>query len=102
MDMGFNRYMFERQPSGNWQAARIRLPVCVEGRRDLRRTLHRQPDISDGIYRRINLSIRHCRNIRPERTRYEYFIYTFRHLPARLETVLSQELGSLGCTDVRV
>lgn len=34
MDMGFNRYMFERQPSGNWQAARIRLPVCVEGRRD--------------------------------------------------------------------
>lgn len=34
MDMGFNRYMFERQPSGTWQAARIRLPVCVEGRRD--------------------------------------------------------------------
>lgn len=34
MDMGFNRYMFERQPSGTWQAVRIRLPICVEGRRD--------------------------------------------------------------------
>lgn len=85
MDMGFNRYMFERQPSGTWQAVRIRLPICVEAQaRFYGGHYNRQSDISDGIYRRINLSIRHCRNIRPERTRYEYFIYTFRHLPARL------------------
>ena len=34
MDMGFNRYALERQPSGDWRATRIRLPFCVEGRHD--------------------------------------------------------------------
>ena len=34
MDMGFNRYMLKQQSPRTWQAHQIRLPVCVEGRRD--------------------------------------------------------------------
>jgi putative secreted protein len=34
MDMGFNRYMLQQQSPRTWQARQIRLPVCVEGRRD--------------------------------------------------------------------
>ena len=34
MDMGFNRYTFESLGGGRWQAANLRLPLCVEGRRD--------------------------------------------------------------------
>ena len=34
MDMGFNRYDFAPIGGGIWQARQIRLPVCVEGRRD--------------------------------------------------------------------
>lgn len=34
MDMGFNRYNLARQSAQTWQANRIRLPVCIEGRRD--------------------------------------------------------------------
>lgn len=34
MDMGFNRYNLTRTAPQTWQAARIRLPVCIENRRD--------------------------------------------------------------------
>lgn len=34
MDMGFNRYNLTQQSPQSWQAAKIRLPFCVEGRHD--------------------------------------------------------------------
>lgn len=34
MDMGFNRFNITRQADGTWAAKQIRLPVCVENRRD--------------------------------------------------------------------
>ena len=34
MDMGFNRFEFAQQGGGVWTAEQIRLPFCVENRRD--------------------------------------------------------------------
>ena len=34
MDMGFNRFEFVQQGGGVWMAEQIRLPFCVENRRD--------------------------------------------------------------------
>lgn len=34
MDMGFNRFNITRQSDGTWAAKQIRLPMCVENRRD--------------------------------------------------------------------
>ncbi len=34
MDMGFNRFEFAQQGGGVWMTEQIRLPFCVENRRD--------------------------------------------------------------------
>ena len=34
MDMGFNRFEFAQRGGGVWTAEQIRLPFCVENRRD--------------------------------------------------------------------
>ncbi|TFU40539.1 hypothetical protein E4T99_08975 [Neisseria sp. WF04] len=40
MDMGFNRYKLLRRPDGSWAAPQIRLPVCVQNRRDYLADIH--------------------------------------------------------------
>ena len=40
MDMGFNRYKLVRQADGSWAANQIRLPVCVQNRRDYLVDIH--------------------------------------------------------------
>lgn len=40
MDMGYNRYSLKPQPDGTWQAQVLRLPLCVENRRDYRMLLY--------------------------------------------------------------